>query len=624
MKKIYISHNTEFRKADTVMQLFNLGNHLKSQGQTQEDFAPIIIACIGQPSFPTNSFVKIFNIIYWCFLRKESLPNEILLTNEKNIADTKKATDYIKTLNFSDNFDEDLQGHPQARELMAKTLTEWYGTTVEPKNLLFTVGGSGALYIIFQVLNTKYPNGVILTPFPYYGLYRNSVNQNHLFPIEQMNSNGYRLTAQLFEESLLKAIEYAKSQNTVVSAFLMANPSNPLGQTVDEEELIKIAEILRNYPILIIIDEAYAELCFDTIKNISLLTVAPDLAERMIILRSATKGLSLAGERLAVTLIFDDALMQSLADQCYSSGIQLPCSLQHLYANTLNLLDEIELNVMHVFYGAQVKYVANRLKSMGAAMPDPNYRVDSTFYVLADLSDLLGLPLSEEASIALKKEGVVKTDDDIVYNLLYEDHVIVAPFSYFGMAPEGGYIRITCSRGFNELGELLNRIEKRLISARKIHQTRLINEINTFLAQINLIDSNYHAEILNKINEITNSNLDTTEKMICINLKRNNHEFDKILTQVKYFIVHHDEAKLSKYTIFLQSWWRSHKLIEEKKEIAALKEKWKEFVNERYRAPRIKAVLLTLAMDEWCEIADWNEWLQKENNSGKPKKLLSL
>jgi aspartate aminotransferase/aminotransferase len=54
---------------------------------------------------------------------------------------------------------------------------------------------------------------------------------------------------------------------------------------------------------------------------------------------------------------------------------------------------------------------------------------------------------------------------------------MVAPGSYFGMSPNNGFVRITCSGTSEQLKEMMDRIETRLLTARKNKAMRLVSEI---------------------------------------------------------------------------------------------------------------------------------------------------
>ena len=184
----------------------------------------------------------------------------------------------------------DPYGDIDAVTLMASVMSTWYKTDVSPQNVLFTIGGIGALRILFETFNSlhhRMPGYRILTPFPHYSAYAN-YHFHCLHPIEVMNTPGYKLTAKEVEKSILEAYDMAKIDHKMPVAVLICNPSNPLGNIIATQELEKIVTVLERYPDLyVIFDEAYAEMCY--VDMPSFLELAPHLKKRTIILRSATK-----------------------------------------------------------------------------------------------------------------------------------------------------------------------------------------------------------------------------------------------------------------------------------------------------------------------------------------------
>ncbi|HLF66350.1 MAG TPA: pyridoxal phosphate-dependent aminotransferase, partial [Gammaproteobacteria bacterium] len=115
------------------------------------------------------------------------------------------------------------------------------------------------------------------------------------------------------------------------------------------------------------------------------------------------------------------------------------------------------------FYRPQVIYALRRLQAMGAHLPDPAYQVEGSFYVMAKLQALIGTPMSIKAKSAFTDpHEVIQTDEDLVYSLLFDDKIMLAPGSYFGLDPTMGYVRITCSMGERDLGRIFDVIEGRL------------------------------------------------------------------------------------------------------------------------------------------------------------------
>lgn len=140
-------------------------------------------------------------------------------------------------------------------------------------------------------------------------------------------------------------------------------------------------------------------------ENASLAKLAPELLDRIIIMRSATKAFSAAGERLAVLMAFDPVFMRELKTLQINTVGHAPRSLQKAYAETMANLNEKEHLLMKYFYKAKVDYVTQRAKQMGITLPSAEYRTEGTFYVPVDLSELFGMKIPKGASRALEKEG---------------------------------------------------------------------------------------------------------------------------------------------------------------------------------------------------------------------------
>ena len=297
----------------------------------------------------------------------------------------------------------------------------------------------------------------------------------------------------------------AEEDSGVPKVVLICNPSNPLGNMITEEEMNKIAQVLRNYSeLFIVIDEAYIEMSF--VDSPSLLTMAPDLKPRLIILRSATKSLSAAGERMAIVMAFNEDILNEMINKCISIFIHAPRSAQLSYAEAMSKFNMEQQSQMCEFYKKKVAYVSQRLSNMGASMPDPDYKVEATFYVLGDFGDLFGLEMPKALECVFSEVDQVKTDEDLVYYLLFEDGVMLAPMSYFGLTENSGFLRITCSAHQAELTDLMDRLEFRLFESRKIKNKELLAEVNKDMSQLKCFDQELYVSFGRKIVEYTDCN----------------------------------------------------------------------------------------------------------------------
>ncbi|WP_058533049.1 pyridoxal phosphate-dependent aminotransferase [Legionella saoudiensis] len=496
-------------KLEKVMLLALWANTLKEElrHQNRATSKKLIMAGLGKPTYPINANTVASYLRYW--KRLEDATQKWHKNPEDNYEHL--AIDY-----------GDPRGDYEPRSIMASYMSSWYEAEIKPEHILFTIGGIGALRTIFETFNTHYediPGYRIITPFPYYSAYSNNLHKLH--PIHVMSEAGYKLTASALEKSIKEAYQLAEEDQGYPKAVLICNPSNPLGNVIETNELYKIAEVLRNYPELhIIFDEAYIEMTF--VQTESFLKVAPDLKERVIILRSATKALSAAGERMAILIVFEQRLMNEILNKNISYFIHAPRSAQIAYAETMRDFNKEEQKKLSKFYKKKVEYVQNRLQLMGAEMPDPEYKVEATFYVLGDFSDLFGLEMPGEARRVLQHIDVVKTGEDLAYYLLFKDALLLAPLSYFGLPMNSGIMRITCSGNKHDLKEMMDRLEDRLFEARSNIKHQLLESIKQELPKIKEIDNQLYIICHQKLEYVIH------EEDSCLVLKDKNNTLSKM------------------------------------------------------------------------------------------------
>ncbi len=413
----------------TFVSYFRWVNHLN---EVENEGPPWIVAAFGKPTAPLNSHILNGFRQYWSlFPDTASLP-------------------YCDTA-----------GTLSCRKMMAEALEEDYGVRFDPEEVIFTVGACGALQAAFHAIHQLHPTGKLVAITPYYPQYlvlHGGAGQNNIHPID-VAKTGFRLTFEAFKESLRKI------EDREISAFVFCDPNNPCSTVVGKEEWLKIAALLNEHPgIPIVVDEAYAEMCFEE-EHASLLKVVPELADRIILVRSATKGLSAAGERMAMAAVRDKKVRSLMLDYLTNISLHSPASHHYAYAYAMKHLTQEDKHALAAFYQQRVAVVQKALNDLGIALKDKLYRPNATFYLLADLSKLKGRPLHPKAAYILKKtdlEPIIETDLDVAFHLLLAKKLALSPLSFFGMDPGECIMRITCSDEPVILQTMASRLEEEL------------------------------------------------------------------------------------------------------------------------------------------------------------------
>lgn len=469
---------------------------------------------IGSPSYPINLSLAEAEAEYWRQAADASRAMRERLTQDPDVDTAGSMRPYGSTQGEP----ESLEQEAAALHMRHPDLPEGY---YEAANILSTSGGGEQLGLnaVFHMTETLCPGGVIIAAGPpSYSNYDQISKMHRDGQIETnperqrskmryadiMHQPGYKLTG----DSLRAAIENVEGAGEVVQAIVLTDPHIPMG-TVMRENLYDIAELLREYPYVpIVLDEAHFQMTFPpedlgdefTFQDLhlSLLDVLAkkiqeaqaaqdepeaqewrEVLDRVILLRSATKGFGDPADRMAMIA----AKKEWIDEMKPFTGVMIanpPVGLQRGLAAAHMTATPEEQAAIGDHHGRRVRYMFERLKEMGAA-PDDDlsrfYQPEASFCNMACIRELYGLPVSEEVRKALPDAGeFISNDLEAAMHLMMRTEngqargVAVVPGSAFKMPPDEGWVRLVCSANTEVLQEAAERIEAALEEARAYHR----------------------------------------------------------------------------------------------------------------------------------------------------------
>ncbi len=180
-------------------------------------------------------------------------------------------------------------GLPSTRAALAEKVSREQGVEIPASKLIITCGAAGGLNCVFRAI--LQPGDEVVCPAPYfveYGFYAG--NYGGKLVSVPSNQDDFSLDIEGFRGAL----------NEKTRAVIINSPNNPTGRIYTEEELNRLAEVLKEQsaknerPILLISDEPYRFLNFDGVEIPSLF----QLYDASVVIGSFSKNLSLAGERI--------------------------------------------------------------------------------------------------------------------------------------------------------------------------------------------------------------------------------------------------------------------------------------------------------------------------------------
>jgi histidinol-phosphate aminotransferase len=196
-----------------------------------------------------------------------------LNTNENPYPPSPKALNAISNIN-----PDNLRRYPDpVGNQFRKAAAQLHG--VHPENIMCCNGGDDLLNIAFRAFCDD--NRPACYPVPTYSLYPVLAKTQNC-PVKEIPfEKEYKLPAGLV--------------NSGVSLCIVCNPNAPSGSFIQPEELAGLAEELKGKAVLLI-DEAYADFAEDNCVRLV------SECENIIILRSMSKGYSLAGLRFGYAI----------------------------------------------------------------------------------------------------------------------------------------------------------------------------------------------------------------------------------------------------------------------------------------------------------------------------------
>jgi aspartate/methionine/tyrosine aminotransferase len=220
-------------------------------------------------------------------------------------------------------------GLPALREAIADFYRRRHGVAVEPRQVVVTVGASGALQLALWALVD--PGDEVLLTDPGYPCNRHFVRLAGGVPVELPvgPDTGWQPTTAQIEAALTPRTR----------AVLLASPANPTGAVIDRDELGRIAALLRERGVALIADEIYHGLVYGADTRTALACDA-----EAIVVNSFSKYFGMTGWRLGWAVL-PDALLRPVEKLAQNLFIAPPTPAQHaalaaFEPATLALLDQ--------------------------------------------------------------------------------------------------------------------------------------------------------------------------------------------------------------------------------------------------------------------------------------------
>lgn len=305
----------------------------------------------------------------------------------------------------------------------------------EPSQI--SVGAGGKQIITNAFAATIDPGDEVIVPAPYWVTYPDSAKVWGAVPvvIQCPQSQSFKLLPEQIDAAVTDRTRW----------LIINSPSNPSGATYTADELGALAEVLRRHPhVLIMSDDIYEHIVFDGREFATLLQVAPDLADRVLIVNGVSKTYCMTGWRIGYGA-GPKSIIQAMA-KMQGQTTTHPSSIgQYATIEALNG-DQSSLAIHRDAYRARRDHVVAALNACdGIDCLNP----EGAFYVYPSCAGIIGKTAPNGT--------VLETDEDFALALLECEGVAIVHGAAFGLSP---HFRVTTAAADETLEEACKRIQR--------------------------------------------------------------------------------------------------------------------------------------------------------------------
>lgn len=315
-------------------------------------------------------------------------------------------------------------GMAELREKIAKFYNNKFNGNYNLDNVIVTVGSTEGLSSTLKtILNT---GDEVLIPTPAYVGYEPLIKFCDAIPkFIDLEDNNFKLTVEKLEENI----------NKKTKLIILTYPNNPSGMILEENEMIKIINLLKKKNIYLISDEIYSSIIFN--KNYtSFAKYYNDLEEKLIIINGFSKSHSMTGYRIGYVLV-NEKLQKEIKKVSQYSVTSSSTLSQYAGIIALDKCSNTE-NISKI-YKKRAKFFSDEINKLGFRP----LKAEGAFYIFASYKNIK--KLNEVNSL------------DFVMDLLEKTGVGIVPGSTFKAE---GYVRFSLVQDIPILKEALNRIKK--------------------------------------------------------------------------------------------------------------------------------------------------------------------
>jgi len=316
-------------------------------------------------------------------------------------------------------------GIPELLEAIQTKLKRDNNLEYATNEIVVSNGAKQSLFNIFaSILNE---GDEVIIPAPFWVTYPELVKYHDGVPvtIETFEETGFKITAEMLKKAITPKTK----------ALILTTPSNPTGSVYSKEELESLAEVLKGTDILVISDEMYEKLVYDS-EFTATASISEDMLKRTITVNGLSKSVAMTGWRFGYCASKIEELNKAMIKLQSQSTSNINSITQKAAIPALLGKADEDIEMMRKEFAKRRDFVYeefNKIPGLSAAKPE------GAFYIFVNHKEIS----NDSMDFALK--------------LLEEKGVAVVPGVGFGSE---GYFRFSFATSMENLKEGIKRIKE--------------------------------------------------------------------------------------------------------------------------------------------------------------------
>lgn len=324
---------------------------------------------------------------------------------------------YEKPIGYTAN-----AGLLELREALAQHIENLYNVSYNfEKEMIITVGVSEGLKCVLTAICNE--GDEVIVPTPCFVAYEPEIIFAGGVPVivEATAENNFEVTAEAIEAKITPKTK----------AIFFGYPNNPTGAVLTRETALKILAVAEKYDLLVISDEIYDRLVYNT-EHVCF-SALPNAKDRTILLGGFSKDYAMTGWR--VGYICANPQLTAAFYRVHQYAVMSAPTISQFAALEAIQNGESYVKAMQDEYNRRRILVVSRLNEMGLDCFEPK----GAFYAFPSVT----------------KTGM--NGDEFAEKLLHDEKVAVIPGSAFGDSGIN-HVRIAYCKGYEELEIALDKM----------------------------------------------------------------------------------------------------------------------------------------------------------------------